>query len=63
MRLNKMENKEKCKYDYNGNCDWSELGRKESKCIYSDNAIYDGKDKNGCIVRKILDSILEKKCI
>jgi hypothetical protein len=50
-----------CKYYIEGNCNWSELGRKESRCICIPEEIDYKKKPEECFVRKILDSLLEKK--
>jgi hypothetical protein len=49
-----------CKYYINGNCNWSEIGRKESRCICIPGD-YVAKKPEDCIVKRILDSKLENK--
>ena len=50
-----------CKYHINGNCNWSELGKRESRCVCIPEEIDYKKKPEDCVIKKILDSQLEKK--
>jgi hypothetical protein len=49
-----------CKYYINGNCNWSELGKKESRCVCIPRD-YEVKKPEDCAVKQIMDSRLEIK--